>query len=76
MALGIHFDIFGSLYAPVPGLIVSLVICVELGEEGLDIAFIIIIPCAVLLRSYLRIARIIALIGSVRGIVDGLGDSL
>ena len=37
MALGIHFEIFGSLYAPVPGLIVSLVIFVELGEEGLDI---------------------------------------
>ena len=37
MALGLHFDNFGSLRAPVLGLIVSLVIYVELVQEGLGI---------------------------------------
>ena len=36
MALGMHFGSFGSLCAPVLGLIVSLGIDVELGQEGLD----------------------------------------
>ena len=32
MALGMHFDIFGSLCAPVPGLLVYLEIDFELGH--------------------------------------------
>ena len=34
------------------------------------------IPCAVFFRAHLRSARSIALIGSVRGRVDVLGDAL
>ena len=41
MALGIHFDSFGSICAPVPGLLVSLGIDVELEQDGLDIVLII-----------------------------------
>ena len=41
MALGIHFGNFGILRAPVPGLLVSLGIYVELGQEGLDINLIL-----------------------------------
>ena len=41
MALGMNFDSFGSLCAHVPGLLVSLGIDVELGQEGLDIALIL-----------------------------------
>ena len=41
MALGMHFDSFGSLCAPVPGLLVSLSIDVELVQEGFDITFIL-----------------------------------
>ena len=40
-ALGVHFDRFGSLCAPVPGLLVSLVIDVELVQEGLHVIFIL-----------------------------------
>ena len=41
MALGMHFDSFGSLCAPVLGIIVSLGIDIELGKGGLDTALII-----------------------------------
>ena len=41
MPLKIHSDSFGNLCAPVPGLLVSLGIYVELGQEGLDIALIL-----------------------------------
>ena len=41
MALGIHFESFGSLYAPVLDLLVPLRSDVELGQEGLDINFIL-----------------------------------
>ena len=41
MDLGMHFVSFVSLYDPVPGLLVSMGIGVELGQEGLDIALII-----------------------------------
>ena len=41
MALGIQFDSFGNLCAPVPGLLVSLSVYFELGQEGLDITFIL-----------------------------------
>ena len=41
MALGVHSDSFGSLCAPVPGLLVYLGIDVELGQEVLDIALIL-----------------------------------
>ena len=41
LALGVNFEIFGSICAPVPGLLVAMVIEVELGKEGLDIAFIV-----------------------------------
>ena len=37
---------------------------------------VIMMSCVVLLRAHLRSARSIAIIGSVRGIFDGLGDSL
>ena len=36
-ALGIQSDDCGSLHAPFPGLIVSVVVDVELVQEGLDI---------------------------------------
>ena len=32
-----HFDNYGSLHAAVPGILVSLVVYVELGQEGLGI---------------------------------------
>ena len=41
MPLKIHFDSFGNLCAPVKGLLVSLGIYVEFGQEGLDIALIL-----------------------------------
>ena len=41
MALGMHFDSFGSLYEPVSGLLVFLNFFVELVKEGLDIALIL-----------------------------------
>ena len=41
MNLGMHFDNCGSLCAPVPGLLVSLGIYVELGQEVLDITLVI-----------------------------------
>ena len=41
MALGIHLDNIDSLHDPVPSLIVSLIIDVELGKEVLDITLII-----------------------------------
>ena len=37
---------------------------------------VLMMPCAVLLRYHLRIDRSIALLGSGRGRVDGLGDEL
>ena len=37
---------------------------------------VLMMPCAVFLRSHLMGARIIALLGSGRGTVDGRGDSL
>ena len=39
--MGVHFEIFVSLCAPVPGLLVSLGIDIELGQKGLDIALIL-----------------------------------
>ena len=36
-----NFGNFGSLRAPILGLLVSLGIDVELGQEGLDIAFVL-----------------------------------
>ena len=41
MALGVNFDGFGSLCAPVPGLLVYLFIDVELVQEGLEVTSII-----------------------------------
>ena len=41
VALGMNFGNFGSLRAPILGLLVSLGIDVELGQEGLDIAFVL-----------------------------------
>ena len=41
MALGIQFDIFGYLCAPVLGLLVSLGVYFKLGQEGLDITLIL-----------------------------------
>ena len=41
IALGMHFGSFGSICAPVPDLLVSLGIDVELLQEGLDIALIL-----------------------------------
>ena len=40
-ALGVHFDSFGSLCAPVPALLFSLVIDVELVQKGLHVVFIL-----------------------------------
>ena len=39
MAVRMHFEFFGSLLAPVLGILVSLGIQVELGHEVLDIIF-------------------------------------
>ena len=41
MDLWIQFNSIGSLYAPVPGLLVYPCIDVELGEEVLDISLIL-----------------------------------
>ena len=41
MALGMHSDSCGSLRAPVPGLLVSLIIQVELVQEGLEITLVL-----------------------------------
>ena len=41
IALGMHFDSFGSICVPVPVLLVSMGIDVELGQEGLYIALIL-----------------------------------
>ena len=41
VALGMHFENFGSLRAPVPGLLVSMGIYVELGQEGLGITLVL-----------------------------------
>ena len=41
MALGSHFDNCGSFCAPVPGLLVYLVIYVESGKEILDITLVL-----------------------------------
>ena len=40
MSMGMNLDCFGSIHAPVPGLITSLVIFVELGHEGLNITLV------------------------------------
>ena len=39
--LGVHYESFGSLCAPIPGLLISLGIDVELGQEGLDAVLIL-----------------------------------
>ena len=39
MALGVKFDNCGSLRAPVPGVLISLGVYVELVQELLDITF-------------------------------------
>ena len=41
VALALHFDSCGIIYAPVLVLLVSLGIDVELGQEGLDIALVL-----------------------------------
>ena len=41
MALVMYFDSFGSLCSPVPGLLNSFGIDVELVQEVLDVAFIL-----------------------------------
>ena len=41
VALGMHFDNFGSLHAPFPSLMFSLGIDVELGQEVLDITLVL-----------------------------------
>ena len=41
MDFGMHFDSFGSLCAPVPGILVSLVVDIELEQEGLYIALLL-----------------------------------
>ena len=40
MALGVRFDNFGCLRAPVLGLIISLIFGAELGQEVLDISLV------------------------------------
>ena len=39
--MGMNLDYFGSIHAPVPGLITSLVILVELGHEVLNITLVL-----------------------------------
>ena len=39
--MGMNLECFGSIHAPVPGLITSLVILVELGHEGLNITVVL-----------------------------------
>ena len=41
VALGMKFDNCGSLSATVPGLLVSLGMYIELGQEGLDITLVL-----------------------------------
>ena len=41
MDLGVHFGSFGSLRAPIPGLLIYLGIYVELGQENLDITLVL-----------------------------------
>ena len=41
MALRMHFDNFGSIFDPVPVLLVSLDTDVKLIQEGLDISLIL-----------------------------------
>ena len=41
MNLGVHFDNFGSLYASVPGLLISLGMYVELGKKILEITLVL-----------------------------------
>ena len=41
MALGMKFGSFCSICAPVPGLLISLGIDIEMGQEGLGIALIL-----------------------------------
>ena len=41
MDLGVRFDNCGSIRAPVPGLLISLVIYIELVQEVLDIALVL-----------------------------------
>ena len=41
MNLGIHFENLDSLSAPVPGLLVSLGVCVGLVHEGLEITLVL-----------------------------------
>ena len=41
MVFGIHFDCCGSLRDPVPGLLFSLGIYVELGHEVLDLVLVL-----------------------------------
>ena len=38
MDLGMQFDSFGSIYDPVPGLLISLGIDIELGQKGRPMA--------------------------------------
>ena len=37
---------------------------------------VLMMPCEVFFRDHLRSARSIALLGSGRGVVDGLGDTI
>ena len=41
VALVIHFENWGCLHSPAPVLLISLVIIVELGQEGLDIILVL-----------------------------------
>ena len=41
MAMEMQFGYFGSAHAPVPGLLVSLGIYVDMVNEGLDIIFVL-----------------------------------
>ena len=41
VAFMVHFDSWGSLRAPVPGLLVFLGIYFQLGQEGLDITLVL-----------------------------------
>ena len=48
VALGVHFEKCGSLRAPVPGLLFSLGVYVELVQEGLDITLVLDVQKAIL----------------------------
>ena len=41
MSMGMNLDCFGSIHAPIPGLITSLVILVELVHEVLNITLVL-----------------------------------